>query len=175
MNVLSDPDSQNEIREKIQETLNKIGIPGMNLQFLATMLKDRKNQELVKNIFSNQKSLNKLSHFPQSKRLGKDNPFTILNSENPQSIQNLFSEEVISKLPEILLNPKDKNTIDKKETEEMKEDEKDIDINIDIEKYQNELIKLYDMGFTDELKNIQVLNKCNGNLDKALEILFNSD
>ena len=48
------------------------------------------------------------------------------------------------------------------------------DSNVDYkEKYKNQLAELKEFGFVNEEKNIQVLKKCNGNVQFAIEILLN--
>ena len=48
------------------------------------------------------------------------------------------------------------------------------DSNVDYkEKYKNQLAELKELGFVNEEKNIQVLKKCNGNFQSAVEYLLN--
>ena len=48
------------------------------------------------------------------------------------------------------------------------------DSNVDYkEKYKNQLAELKNLGFVNEEKNIQVLKKCNGNVQFAVEYLLN--
>ena len=55
----------------------------------------------------------------------------------------------------------------------MKEDLENDDNGDFKEKYQNELIQLKDMGYTDENINIQALKLNGGNIHSAIELLVN--
>ena len=176
INTLTQPFNQEEFPNIFQNLadsmLKMVGMEGINPQLIGEIYQNPLMINYIKQLYSNPKLVEGISNLPQIQQMKEKNPLVKFTFENPELIKESLTPENMNFISKIFAGTANNNANDGNSRINMNKENYIKKMNDDGEKYKEYLIKLKEMGFTNKNLNLDLLNNCEGDFEKTLDLLI---
>ena len=176
INTLTQPFNQEEfpnISQNLADSMLKmVGMEGINPQLIGEIYQNPLMINYIKQLYSNPKLVEGISNLPQIQQMKEKNPLVKFTFENPELIKESLTPENMNFISKIFAGTANNNANDGNSRINMNKENYIKKMNDDGEKYKEYLIKLKEMGFTNKNLNLDLLNNCEGDFEKTLDLLI---